>query len=173
MTAHRHADLLKRLRERVTDAFPRATAQMVGEAEAELGFRLPALLRATYRVVGNGGFGPGQGLIGVPGTEPYTSGEQSVLDLYDREIRGNRDAEAMGDRWPAKLLPFCDFGCGSFACVDCSRPSAKVLRFDCDVYLGMEQPCRRKALQRENSSLAEWFEEWLASKRPSTPWWLS
>jgi hypothetical protein len=55
----RHADLLKRLRERAARAHPRATAALIAAAEEELGFRLPPLLRAVYRFVGNGGFGPG------------------------------------------------------------------------------------------------------------------
>src|SRR5262249_22974281 len=117
------ADLLKRLRARAANAHPPATAAMIAAAEEELGFRLPRLLRAAYRSVGNGGFGPGHGLIGVPAAEPYTSTDDSVVDLYEREMHGNRESAAQGDRWPAKLLPICDYGCGSFACVDCARPS--------------------------------------------------
>jgi hypothetical protein len=152
-------ELLRRLRERAVDAHPSATAEMIAEAETELGFRLPGLIRSIYRLVGNGGFGPGHGLIGIPGTEPYTtSGALTVVDLYDREIRNGES----DDRWPAGLLPVADYGCGSFACVDCSRPSARILRFDCDVYLALSRPRRRKALQVEARSLAEWFEDWLA-----------
>jgi hypothetical protein len=158
-----HADLLKRLRERAAGAHPPATAEAVASAEGELGFRLPRLLRAVYRLVGNGGFGPGCGLIGVPGTEPYSSGAESVVDLYDREVHDSRGAERR-DRWPERVLPFCDYGCGSFACVACSRPAARVLRFDCDAYLRMAEPRRRKALRPESRSLAEWFEAWLAEK---------
>ena len=160
----RYIDLLKRLGERASGAFPRATAEMLAAAEQELGFRLPRLLRAVYRFVGNGGFGPGCGLVGVGGTEPYTSTQESVVDLYDREVRDSWAVERRGDRWPEKVLPFCDYGCGSFACVDCSRRSARVLRFDCDAYLRMAEPCRRKALRLEGRSLAEWFEEWLAKE---------
>ncbi len=156
------ADLLKRLRERAERAHPTATAEMISAAEEELGFRLPRLLRALYRFLGNGGFGPGHGLIGVPGTEPYTSVEESVVDLYEREIHANRDADRRADRWPKRLLPICDYGCGSFACVDCSWPAAPVWRFECDAYLLAEEPCRRKALRRESRSLAGWFEEWLS-----------
>lgn len=156
----RYLDLLKRLRKRASGAFPRATAEMLAAAEEELGFRLPGLLRAVYRHVSNGGFGPGCGLVGVGGAEPYTSTHESVVDLYDREIRDVREG-GRGDRWPEKLLPFCDHGCGSFSCVDCSRPLARVVRFDCDLYLSMREPRRGKALRVESRSLAEWFEEWL------------
>jgi hypothetical protein len=167
-----HADLLKRLRERAAQAHPRATAGMIAAAEEELGFRLPLFLRAVYRFVGNGGFGPGHGLVGVPGTEPYLSTEDSVVDLYERERCRNRDAEP-GDRWPARLVPICDYGCGSCACVDCSRPAGRVLRFDCDAYLTMARPRRRKALRLESSSLAGWFENWferLANGPRYSPW---
>jgi hypothetical protein len=104
------AERLAVIRQHANGTHPHATAAMIAAAEEELGFRLPRLLRALYRFVGNGGFGPGYGLIGVPGTEPYDSGEESVVDLYDRETRVNRDAARRADRWPKKLLPICDYG---------------------------------------------------------------
>ena len=76
-----HADLLKRLRHAASQAFPCATVEMITAAEEELGFRLPAFLRAVYLHVGNDGFGPGHGLIGVGGAKPYTSTDESVVDL--------------------------------------------------------------------------------------------
>jgi hypothetical protein len=152
-----YSELLERIRDRAGGAHPPATAAMIAAAEEELGFRLPRLLRAVYRFVGNGGFGPGCGLFGVAGAEPYAGTTDSVVDLYEREVRSARGV----DRWPDRLLPFCDYGCGSFAAVDCTRPAARVLRFDCDAYLGMAEPRRWKALRAESRSLAEWFEEWL------------
>jgi hypothetical protein len=153
-----HADLLKRLRQRAPDAFRCATKQMLDDAELELGFPLPRLLRAIYRFVGNGGFGPGHGLIGVGGTEPYLSTHDSVVDLYEMRVRDNRLSE---DVWPQRMLPICDYGCASYACVDCSRRSARVMRFDADVYLLMEKPNQRKSFRLESPSLAEWLTEWL------------
>jgi hypothetical protein len=152
-----YADILKRLRLAAVDAFPCATAEMISAAQEELGFRLPALLRAVYLRVGNGGFGPGYGLIGVGGAEPYTSTHQSVQDLYDREVHNS----SSGDTWPEGLLPICDYGCANFACVDCSRKSARVLRVDADAYLRADVPSRRKSLRLERESLEEWFEDWL------------
>jgi hypothetical protein len=146
---------------------------MIAEAEEELGFRLPRLLRAVYRHVGNGGFGPGSGIIGVPGAEPYASTAESVVDLYERQVRDNRDEPADGDWWPEGMLPICDYGCGSFACVDCTRASARVLRFNADRCCLANGPPRRKCLELESRSLAEWFEEWLAWRPPPLPWWLS
>jgi hypothetical protein len=153
------ADLLERLRGRADGAHPRATAQMIADAELELGFRLPRLLRAVYRFVGNGGFGPGvgHGLIGLPGTEPYLTTGEHVVDLYEREVRSATDE----DGWPEKLLPISDYGCASYACVDCSRRSARVMLFDADVYLLMEEPNSRKSFRLLSPTLEEWFEEWL------------
>ena len=37
------------------------------EAESRLGFKLPILLRRLYLEVGNGGFGPSYGLLGISG----------------------------------------------------------------------------------------------------------
>ena len=153
------ADLIERLRGRAAGAHPRATAQMIADAELELGFRLPRLLRAVYRLVGNGGFGPGvgHGLIGVPGTEPYLSAGDSVVDLYDRNVHFAAD----GDEWPEMMLPISDYGCASHACVDCSRRSARVLLFDADAYLGMREPNARRSFRPLSPTLAGWFEQWL------------
>src|SRR4051794_32468599 len=45
--------------------FPPVSAAQVCDAEAALGFPLPALLRDIYVKIGNGGFGPGCGLFGL------------------------------------------------------------------------------------------------------------
>ena len=40
---------------------------IVNEAESDIGFKLPRLLRRAYAEVANGGFGPGAGLVSVDG----------------------------------------------------------------------------------------------------------
>jgi hypothetical protein len=157
------ADLLRRLRDRAgAGAIPCATREMIADAESELGFRLPPLLRAVYRFVGNGGFGPGvgRGLIGVPGTEPYLSTDDSVVDLYEREL-AHADLGDPADVWPERVLPVSDFGCASYACVDCSRRAGRVLLFDADRYLIMERPRRSRCLRQLCPTLEEWLEGWL------------
>ncbi len=157
-------DLLKRLRRHAEGAFPCATPEMIAGAEAELGFPLPRLLRLVYRFVGNGGFGPGHGLVGVGGAEPHTSTHDSVVDLYEREVGADPDDRGSRDRWPKRMPPVSDYGCGSLACVDCARPAAPVYAFGCDRYLLMEEPRRAKALRLVSRSLAAWFEDWLAAR---------
>jgi hypothetical protein len=43
------------------------TKVTVADAERRLGFDLPDLLRALYTQVGNGGFGPAYGFVGLKG----------------------------------------------------------------------------------------------------------
>ncbi|HEX2475181.1 MAG TPA: hypothetical protein VHK01_10560, partial [Lacipirellulaceae bacterium] len=72
------AELLQAIRQRamkLTDAevakglrlFPPASTESVQLAESKLGFSLPSFLKDVYTQVGNGGFGPGYGIIGTPG----------------------------------------------------------------------------------------------------------
>jgi hypothetical protein len=56
---------------------PPASLESLERVESELGFRLPDLLRRMYLEVGDGGFGPGYGLLAL---ERHTSGDQSYLE---------------------------------------------------------------------------------------------
>ncbi|OEJ33244.1 SMI1/KNR4 family protein [Streptomyces subrutilus] len=85
----------------------------IARAEGILGFALPPLLAALHTRVGDGGFGPGQGLLPL-GQAVRTYGAQ----------------RASGWRWPEGVLPVADFGCGMYACVDCRSENAQVLLFD-------------------------------------------
>lgn len=111
---------------RVT-ALPYAAAseEAVGEAEARLGFRIPALLEACYLTVGNGGFGPGYGIIGVRGG--YASDYGTLVETHGLL---KRDQESMGREWPSGLLPFCEWGGNIFSCVDCHDPRHPVSTFE-------------------------------------------
>src|SRR5690242_515603 len=46
-------------------ALPLATAHDIEQAEAKLGFAIDPLMRRLYTEVGNGGFGPGYGVLGL------------------------------------------------------------------------------------------------------------
>jgi hypothetical protein len=165
------ASLIERIKERVVDptratdgagtskavVAATATAAQCDAAEAALGFALPPLLRRLYVEVGNGDFGPGYGLIGVP-TEETAARRQRFIENHYRNIKRPRDdpnwwpAELVpvGDfdivetyrrhlqedpadhawRWPTRLLPICHLGCGMFECVDCSDLQAPVVWFE-------------------------------------------
>lgn len=87
--------LVARLQDRIRDSkritdmdklvkpklFPPASEMAIVQAERRLGFALPPLPRRIYGEVGNGGFGPSYGLIGVPGGATDDLG-RSIVDLY-------------------------------------------------------------------------------------------
>src|SRR5690242_12415879 len=110
--------LIDRIRERISDrlratdgadlvppkVFPPATPAAVEAAEQALGFALPPLLRQLYLEVGNGGFGPGYGLSGVPEGAVDDTGYH-IVDLYQGFLAA-READLVW-RWPERLLPVC------------------------------------------------------------------
>ena len=118
--------LLHRLRDQVrsTDVVPQ-TAAVVSEAEAQLGFPLHPLLRAVYLAVGDHGFGPGLGFLPLQPKDPR---DPSVVGLY---LGFNRpDPENPRWVWPARLVPFCDWGCAMYSCLDCSVDEGPVFTFE-------------------------------------------
>ncbi|QQE13393.1 SMI1/KNR4 family protein [Planctomycetota bacterium] len=86
--------------------------------EARLGLILPDLLRSVLTRIGNGGFGPGYGLIGT--SDGYCSEFGDIASTYWR-IRD--DWKRCGDQWPRNLILFCEFGCNIFACVQANNQS--------------------------------------------------
>ncbi|MEU9252930.1 SMI1/KNR4 family protein [Streptomyces sp. NPDC048270] len=110
----------------------------IARAEVILGFALPPLLAALHTRVGDGGFGPEQGLLPL----------SQAVRTYEAQ-RGS------GWRWPEGVLPIADFGCGMYACVDCRSEKAQVLLFD-------PNPGEPDlAWYVDTPSLAGWLRGWL------------
>jgi hypothetical protein len=164
--------IVTRLRERIRDArrrtdssrnakaraFPPATEAEARAAEQALGFGLPPLLREFYLQVGNGGFGPVSGLLGLPGGASDSQG-RSVVELY-RDLR-----QAHPESWPAALLPVGDWGCQGYVCLDCSAKEAPVLQFHTTSHsLAVEKLTFEERLQPLADSLREWITAWLDGK---------
>lgn len=116
--------LIEELRRRVTiaprcpmgnydkpKAFPPAEPVEIAEAEAELGFPLPPLLRRLYGEVGDGGFGPGYGLLPVRHGRDEPGQSESLVEV--------RNKLAVDPRWRQFLLPICEWGCAIWSCLDC------------------------------------------------------
>jgi hypothetical protein len=127
-------DVFSRLKNHVlgggTPKFPPAPEDAVRRAEARLAFNIPKLLRRIYLNIANGGFGPGYGVIGIEGGRPSNLG--TLVDTCEQVKRG---AEYLGLEWQAGLLPFCDWGCNIFSCVDCGDPLHHVFRSEeCEAY---------------------------------------
>jgi hypothetical protein len=117
-----------------------ATEAEVRAAEEALGFPLPPLLRQLYLEVGNGGFGPGYGFIGVPRQVTAAARERlwpaQLAPVCDFDIVETYQAfapEGPDDpewQWPHNLLPACHLGCGMYDCIDCSTPPGAVSWFE-------------------------------------------
>jgi hypothetical protein len=96
------------------EPLPLASQALIARTEAALGFELPSQLKAIYLEVGNGGFGPGRGLIGVEGGHLSDYG-----DLVQTYRQLERDMVKLARAWEPGLLPFCAWGCATLSCVKC------------------------------------------------------
>lgn len=129
----------------------------IAAAEHRLGFRLPSTLRTVYREIGNGGFGPGYGLLPLIASEEV----ETVVDLYSA-LRGT-DPEDPAWCWPDYLVPFCDWGCAIRSCVDCATNDGRVVTFDPNSrQLDQDMSASFAAT---HSSLDAWFRDWVSSTR--------
>lgn len=148
-------DLIERLQERArtpktaTDegrrtAAPPSTPVQIDAAETRLGLTFPLLLRQLYLQVGSGGFGPGDGLHGLPA---------ALL--------------------PGRLYPLCDWGSGIVSALDTAAPDGPVVRIDPNMAKA-DVPVRvpaalhfdraaevKHACWIESPSLAQWLTDWL------------
>ncbi len=122
-----------------------ASDALVERTEAALGLRFPKLLKACYAEVGNGGFGPGYGLIGLDGGAETDFG--TLVSTY-RQLRS--DMESEGEEWQEGLLPFCDWGCNIFTCIDCTSENGSLIYSfeDCE-------------LRPQFYSLEQFFQMWI------------
>lgn len=117
-----------------------ASATIVSETERILGAKFSSLLSAVYTTVGNGGFGPGMGLIGVEGGYPDSDGRfLSEKYMFLRE-----------QGWKKGLLPLWDWGDAAWSCVDALDPQARIVTVD-------ESGCTLTRF-----TLSSWLESWLA-----------
>jgi hypothetical protein len=147
---------------------PPVMPEAVAAAESQLAFRLSDLLRRLYIEVGNGGFGPGFGLIPLSaeslGQNPPPEAEFDLLGDYRRLV--HRYVGKPGGGWPAGLVPVFYFGCGVFELVDCGDAAGPVVGFDPD------SDDLATLVRREWSaapSLERRLEAWLGDE-PAT-WW--
>jgi hypothetical protein len=96
---------------------PPASWDQLERCQASLGFHLPKLLRRLYTEVGNGGFGPGYGLLPVPNGPAMEPG--TLIDLY-QQCTTPTGLDTW--EWPTGLLPVCDWGCLIRSCVYAVSP---------------------------------------------------
>lgn len=123
-------DIAERVRVRIGashDLWPVALEAAMAIDEQRLGFTLPPLLKRLYAEIGNGGWGPGYGLIGLTGGKPDDLGNTATSSYI---VRRGRDPEEPDWQWPEGLLPICHWGCAIYSCVDCLDAAASMTVFD-------------------------------------------
>ncbi|TDD27269.1 SMI1/KNR4 family protein [Actinomadura sp. KC06] len=91
---------------------PPASASAVADAEQKIGHHLPVLLRRLYLEVANGGFGPGDGVLGVPGTLAPDHWAD-IVSQYELFSSGENQLVPNGMVW------LCDWGSAVWLLVDC------------------------------------------------------
>ena len=113
-------------------SYPPATAMDLRLTEDVLRLSLPPLLTRLYTRLGNGGFGPGYGLLGAPGAallhpDPETDGPYELfhLDFFTRAI------------------PRCYWGCmiGSYLDTDSGRVLRRYLDEEVESAAPVGAPC--------------------------------
>ena len=140
-----------------TDVFPPAEPSALDEAERLTGLKLPPLLRRIYTEVGNGGFGPGYGLIGVSGGA--NDDGRTIAELFTEFRRP--DEEDPHWAWPEDLLPVCHWGCAIYSCIDCGDERDLVVIFDPNPH--DEGPWDDAF--RPHTPFREWLQAWVDGRR--------
>ena len=125
-------------------AYAPAEEQVIPQVERDLGFPLPELLRHCYLEIGNGGNGPGYGVIGVKGG--YASDYGDLVETYHVS---KQDQELLDLEWPNTMLPFSECGCNIYSRVDCSSADQRVYTF------------QDSSLTAQAYSIAKFFDHWI------------
>ena len=136
-------NLIQRLKERNSDRqratdghlhparpIPPTTNRKLEIAERAIGFQLPELLRAIYLQVGNGGFGPEYGIVGTKGG--FKLDNCSLESCYQGLLQLEKENSVW--RWPGRLLPLANYGCGMWSCVDCEYKKLPMILWDPNIH---------------------------------------
>jgi hypothetical protein len=137
-------------------AYPPAPLAEIEATETALGFQFPALIRELWLQVGNGGFGPGYGVIGV-GTgvkiydydatlvqatdylrqtadylKKYLDDALAETHLSEEHRLDAEAAQADYDQWYCNntFLIYCYWGCNVTTIVDCGDPDLPIYALD-------------------------------------------
>jgi hypothetical protein len=137
---------------------PPASAGELAAFEQGVGFQLPEIWRRIYTEVGDGGFGPGYGLLGLISGAKSDDGH-SALELY-RVFTEEEDPDDPEFRWPKGLVPVCHWGCAIYSCLDLTKPETPVVRFDPNGH-GPDEGWDG-AWQPESSSSDAWLRAWVS-----------
>lgn len=147
-------------------ACPPISPVVFDEEQRRLGVVLPVFVKRLYTEVGNGGFGPSEGLLSISALSP-TDHPISYFHGNFRAVRNQNGAE-----WPASIVPFSHWGDLVLSCVDVSTESLNppVVRFepnmskDDTLHFLHGAQFRGVGVIPESDTLTAWFEDWLNDK---------
>lgn len=139
--------------------YPKVSALAIKKVETELGFLLPDLLKTLYIEVGNGGFGPFDGIIGINDEGwAFNSGEgETLVQAYKGSFSMFPFFKSW--HWPEKLLPICEDGYGLF-CLDCNEVEVPVIYFELDSSTTKNYQWKY-SFSQVSPSLENWLEDWV------------
>lgn len=132
-----------------------AAPDAIARTEELLGFALPSIWRDLYTMVGNGGFGPGYGIVGVFGGHANQRNE-SIADLY--RLWRSVPLSLGFPEWPERVVPVCNWGSAIWSCLDCRGERARVIVSD---NAHFHSPSVRTSLPASSHSSPEsWLDAW-------------
>lgn len=146
-------ELIQLLKKQVHEEFfeqplPLATAKDLLEAEQFFGFELPEFLKLLYSQVGNGGFGPEYGFVGLPGGEHYEGG-WDLLEL-NSHLRANN--------FERKAINMIYWGCSEYFMVSCEDQNLPVL------YKAFDPMGEAYSYKTVRPSLETYLYDWVTGK---------
>lgn len=143
--------------------YPPVTETQIVASEKKLGFKLPPFLRELYLKVGNGGFGPGSGILGIEGG--YTDdNDRDCVSLY---LKYDEPFEGGPSIWPKNHLLFCYWGDTIYSVLDCGKSPAPVymIEFGNVNFEGKVSASTITDQYRPHKpTLEEWFTDWVDAK---------
>lgn len=137
------------------EVYPILSSDELSETIREIGFEPSTLYVQLLQEIGNGGFGPGYGLLGLVGGATDDMGETAV-GLY--KIFAQSYPKHPTWNWPHGLLPVCHWGCAIYSCIDCTSEEAVVKTWDPNQWEDGTSPTL--AIRSTEMPLAEWLENW-------------
>jgi len=134
-------------------------------AERALGFALPIPLVELYFKYGNGGFGPGYGVIGVEGGHSYADSKLDLVGVYQEQVAWHVGEDNVP--WPKGLLLLCHYGCGLYSCVMSLEEGCPVYLWTCDEFPELDvYPFEGHEIKLESESFEIWVSSWEEAQRP-------
>lgn len=120
---------------------PPASPEVVLEAQRAMGCILHPLHRQLFEEIANGGFGPGDGLIGLPG---------GTLDAHGRSLVELREILWLDSDTPlpCPVVPLCDWGDGIWSCLDSDTGAVLTIN--------------EHGLKDTGQSFSSWLEDWVS-----------